>query len=116
MQTPYVRPQENGNRTDSRSLTLTDDTGSGIGIDGCPTFDFTIRRWTSADLDAARHNHELAPRDRIFLNLDTAHQGIGSASCGPGVLPDYELKAGHLRLQALLRSVTGPTGSFERRR
>ncbi|WP_053207328.1 glycoside hydrolase family 2 TIM barrel-domain containing protein [Jiangella muralis] len=94
MQTPYVFPQENGNRVDTRWLRLTDDSGHGLLIDGDPLFDFTVRRWTSGDLDRALHAHELTPRDRIFLNLDHAHHGLGSASCGPIPLPQHQLHAG----------------------
>jgi hypothetical protein len=31
------------------------------------------------------------PRDEIVLILDHAQNGLGSASCGPGVLPQYKL-------------------------
>jgi beta-galactosidase len=94
MQTPYVRPQENGNRVEARWLHLTDATGSGgIEITGAPTFDFTVRRWTTEDLEAARHPHELRARERLYLNLDVAHHGIGSGSCGPVTLERYRLDA-----------------------
>ena len=64
----------------------------GLRITGHPAFDLTVRRWTTEDLDAARHTSELKPRDRIWVNLDVAQNGIGSASCGPGVLPQYRLE------------------------
>jgi beta-galactosidase len=91
LQTPYVRPQENGNRTEVRWATLTDGGGAGLRVEGRPHVDVTARRWTSEDLDAARHTPELVPRDRIWVNLDYAQQGIGTASCGPGALPQYNL-------------------------
>jgi beta-galactosidase len=91
LQTPYVYPQENGNRAETRWATLLDDTGSGVRIEGSPTFEFTARRWTSEALAAASHTAELQPSDRIWVNLDIAQTGIGSASCGPGVLSQYEL-------------------------
>ncbi len=94
MQTPYVFPQENGSRTDVRWATLTGPDGTGLRVEGEPTFELTVRRWTSEDLAAARHPYDLRPRDRIFVNLDLAQNGLGSASCGPGVLPQYELPAG----------------------
>jgi beta-galactosidase len=84
---------------DVRWATLTDDRGEGIRIDGHPTFDLTARRWTNADLAAAQHPTDLRPRDRVYINLDAAHQGIGSASCGPGVLPQHQLHAGRFTLQ-----------------
>ena len=59
LQTPYVRPQENGNRTEVRWATLTDAAGAGLRVEGRPHIDLTARRWTSEDLDAATHTPEL---------------------------------------------------------
>ncbi|HET6749428.1 MAG TPA: glycoside hydrolase family 2 TIM barrel-domain containing protein [Actinomycetes bacterium] len=91
LQTPYLYPQENGNRAGVRWATLTDGDGNGIRVEGESTFDLTARPWTSEQLDAARHPTDLHPGDRVWVNLDLAQQGIGSASCGPGVLPAYRL-------------------------
>jgi beta-galactosidase len=93
MQTPYVFPQENGNRAAVRWASLTDRSGVGIRIAGDPQFELTARRWTSDALDAARHPFELKPTSTIWLNVDVAQNGLGSASCGPGVLPQYVLSA-----------------------
>jgi beta-galactosidase len=93
LQTPYVRPQENGNRTEVRWATLTDASGAGLRVEGRPHIDLTARRWTSEDLDSATHTPELVARDRVWVNLDLAHEGIGTASCGPGVLPQHRLEA-----------------------
>ncbi len=92
LQTPYLRPQENGNRTGVRWAELRGADG-GVRIEGKPSVELTVRRWTSEDLDAANHTTDLVPRDRVYVNLDLAQTGLGSASCGPGVLPAYELYA-----------------------
>ncbi|GAA3954911.1 hypothetical protein Aau02nite_85950 [Amorphoplanes auranticolor] len=52
-----------------------------------------MRRWTSADLAAARHPYELRPSSLVHINVDLGQNGPGSASCGPGVLPQYRLAA-----------------------
>jgi beta-galactosidase len=93
LQTPYVRPQENGSRSEVRWATLTDPSGAGLRVEGRPHIELTARRWTSEDLDAATHTPELVARNRIWVNLDHAQQGIGTASCGPGVLPQHDLEA-----------------------
>ncbi|NDZ99777.1 hypothetical protein G3I28_10565, partial [Streptomyces sp. SID10116] len=54
---------------------------------------FTARRWTTEQLDAARHRTDLVPGDTVWVNLDIDRHGIGTQSCGPGVLPQYELRA-----------------------
>ncbi|MEU6225509.1 glycoside hydrolase family 2 TIM barrel-domain containing protein [Streptomyces sp. NPDC047042] len=87
LQTPYVRPQENGARADVRWAEI-----GGLRVDGDPEFWFTARRWTSEQLDAADHRTDLTPTDTVWVNLDHGQQGIGSQSCGPGALPQYLLR------------------------
>jgi beta-galactosidase len=88
LQTPYVRPQENGARADVRWLEL-----GGLRIEGDPEFFFSARRWTTEQLDAAAHLTDLTAGDRVWVNLDHGQHGIGSQSCGPGPLPQYFLRA-----------------------
>jgi beta-galactosidase len=112
LQTPYLYPQENGNRAGVRWATLGDGRGNGIRVEGEPTFDLTARPWTSEHLDQARHPTDLRPDDRIWVNLDLAQQGIGSASCGPGVLPAYRLDPAPASLTVrLYPGLAGSSGS-----
>jgi beta-galactosidase len=76
-------------------------------VEGRPHFELTARRWTSEDLDAAQHTPELVPRDSVWVNLDHAQQGIGSASCGPGVLPQYRLDVRPTTFSILLQELRG---------
>jgi beta-galactosidase len=93
LQTPYVFPQENGNRAGVRWAQLTGGSGPGLRISGEPTVDLGVRPWTAGDLDAARHPVDLVARDRTFVTIDHAHNGLGTGSCGPGVLPVHQLRA-----------------------
>jgi beta-galactosidase len=106
LQTPYVRPQENGSRTEVRWATLTDADGAGLRVEGRPHFALTARRWTTEALDAATHTPELVAGDRVWVNLDHAQQGIGTASCGPGTLPQHDLVVAPATFAVLLREVT----------
>jgi beta-galactosidase len=54
-----------------------------LSIFGEPVFDLTARPWSTAALASARHACDLRADGRIYLHLDAAHQGLGSASCGP---------------------------------
>jgi beta-galactosidase len=99
LQTPYVYPQENGLRQAVRWATLRRADGTGLRISSPGTFGLTVRRWTSADLEAARHTSDLGPRDRLYVNLDLAQQGLGTASCGPGVLPQHRLEVRPMDLE-----------------
>ncbi|MEV0586436.1 glycoside hydrolase family 2 TIM barrel-domain containing protein [Nonomuraea sp. NPDC050310] len=93
LQTPYVLPQENGSRADVRWAELRTPGGTGLRVRGVDRFALTVRRWSTEALDRARHRTDLVPDDRVHVNLDLAQHGLGSASCGPGVLPRHRLSA-----------------------
>ncbi len=91
LQTPYVVPQENGNRMDVRWLTVSDEHGRGLHISGQPFFNFSARACTDNDLEQAAHPVEIPDRDRVYLSLDVHQNALGAASCGPGPLPEHKL-------------------------
>ena len=43
------------------------------------------------DLFKALHPSELKERPYTILTLDLAQRGVGTGSCGPHTLPEYEL-------------------------
>jgi beta-galactosidase len=43
----------------------------------------------------------------VELTLDAGQQGIGTASCGPGTLPDYQLFLRETTFTVLLSPVSG---------
>lgn len=90
--TPYVVPQENGNRTDVRWVSLTDLRGLGLVAMGDPLLNFSAHHYTTEEIARAEHPHELHRMDDISLNLDHRHNGIGTNSCGPGPRPQYLLR------------------------
>jgi hypothetical protein len=102
---PYVKPQEHGNKTDVRWAALTDESGAGLLVAGMPVLEVSASHFAAQDLAQAKHTCDLKRRDDIILNLDLAQSGLGSESCGPGVLPQYRLKAAEyhycLRLRPL---------------
>jgi beta-galactosidase len=53
--------------------------------------------FTAGDLFAASTETALRPRKELVVHLDVAHRGLGTASCGPDVLPRYRLAAGRYR-------------------
>ncbi|MFI7065505.1 glycoside hydrolase family 2 TIM barrel-domain containing protein [Kribbella sp. NPDC050124] len=107
LQTPYVVPQENGSRTDVRWAELTDAEGNGLRIEGAPHFQLTARRWTTEDLERARHRADLVPRDHVYLNLDLAQNGLGSASCGPPVTAQHTLEVAEYSFTLTFREFGG---------
>lgn len=91
LQTPYPVPQENGNHVQTRELTVSGGGMPRLRVEGMPEFDFTARRWTSHDLQRAAKPYELADSGRVWLNIDHAQQGIGSASVGPALPEQYRV-------------------------
>ncbi len=107
MQTPYVRPQENGARADVRWAELRADDAA-LRIEAGPLpFWLTARRWTSEQLDAAEHTTDLVPGDTVWINLDHAQHGIGTQSCGPAPLPQYHLTAAPAGFGFAFRALSG---------
>ncbi len=107
LHTSYVFPQENGNRVDARWLTICDTRGFGLMAMGAPVIDFSTSWFSTEDLDAARHQHELRRRPFVTLNLDHAINGIGTASCGPGVFEKYRLGCKAFEFTVRLRPFQG---------
>lgn len=103
---PYIMPQETGNKTDVRWVTLTTPAGAGLWAAGAAPLNVSALYYTPADLTAAQHTQELVKRDEIYLNLDYAQGGLGNGSCGPGVLPDYLLQAQPCTFTVSLRPQT----------
>ncbi len=90
---PYIRPQENGNKTDVRWAAVTDIRGMGLLAVGMPVLEVSAHHYTAEDFTQAKHTHELVRRNETILNLDYRQAPLGSNSCGPGPLPEYLLKA-----------------------
>jgi len=90
--TPYVVPQDCGNRTDVRWVALTDHRGLGLLATGSPTLNFSASPYSTENLTAATHTCDLVAQDYITLNLDYRHRGLGGQSCGPGPLAQYVLR------------------------
>lgn len=103
LQTPYVFPQENGARPDVRWAVIRDGEGAQVRITGAKPFLLTVRPWSTEQLDTARHTSDLVAGDTTWVHIDLAQHGLGSASCGPGVLPDYELRAEPARMTIYLQ-------------
>ncbi len=78
----YIRPQENGYKTDVRWMQLNNSQGEGIHINGDPLFGFSTLNFRIEDLDQLtkpnyKHTIDLRPRDVVVINIDHKQQGVG---------------------------------------
>jgi beta-galactosidase len=88
---PYLRPQENGNKTDVRWMTLTDDAGFGLKAEGLQPMGVTALHNASEDFDPGftkKHQHinDIYPREEVVLSLDLFQRGVGGTTSW-GALP-----------------------------
>ncbi|KAI6083437.1 glycoside hydrolase family 2 protein [Hypoxylon rubiginosum] len=115
--TEYEYPQEGSNRTDTRWVRFTHAGGldaitaqfadlSGNGATGGTRrlFDFNASHYRVADVEAAKHPHELRRKktENVVLRLDAAHHGLGSGSCGPRTRDEYALLTEEFEFEILL--------------
>ena len=90
---PYLKPQENGARLDTRWLLISDAQGAGLAVAMVDEpFMFSALPYTAEELTAKRHGHELARAGATVLSLDKVQMGLGSNSCGPAPQAKYLLK------------------------
>jgi beta-galactosidase len=88
---PYVRPQENGYKTDVRWLTVTDGDGAGLRFEGENLFCFAALNNLHEDFESPgklsqyrpdaklvnTHIDDVRPRDLVCLNIDYGQMGVG---------------------------------------
>lgn len=109
--TPYVRPQENANRTEVRWFNLTDASGNGVRLvaDAQP---LGVSAWPySADnLARAAHDFELPRRNFVTVNVDGLQMGVGGDnSWGLPVHNEYRIPpASNQSLSFILRWLGNP--------
>ncbi len=89
MHEDYVKPQENGSHYDCDYVIL-EGGGSSLAVAGAKAFSFNASCYTQEELTDKKHNYELEPCGSTVLCIDYAQNGIGSNSCGPGLLEKYQ--------------------------
>jgi beta-galactosidase len=109
LETPYIVPQENGNRSGVRYVTLA---GKNIPpgqpktltIRSAEPFFFSASRYEPENLLNALHTPDLldvtlGEGGYYLLNIDCAQRGVGSAACGPDTLEEYRVRPGIFRMK-----------------
>lgn len=91
--TPYITPQDNANRTDTRWFTLSNGL-HGIRVSSDQNFNFRAWNCDEDDLDTAKHPFELPVRDHITVNFDSELHGVGGIDTWGGkTLDPYTIDA-----------------------
>ncbi|OMP30121.1 glycoside hydrolase family 2 TIM barrel-domain containing protein [Mangrovimonas sp. DI 80] len=87
----YIRPQENGYKTDVRWLTLANTNGTGLKIQGMQPLGFSALPVSTEYLDpgktkAQRHATDVHFEDKVYLHVDLNQRGVGGDNSW-GALP-----------------------------
>ena len=107
--TPYIMPQENGNRTEVRWMKLTAKDRSGIQIDGNQHLSISALPWTCEQIEKAQHTNELPSNNFIVVNIDLKQMGVGGNdtwTMRAFPLEQFQIKPGKYNYSFTLNSVT----------
>ncbi|MDR2193628.1 MAG: DUF4981 domain-containing protein [Treponema sp.] len=111
LETPYVVPQENGNRCGVRKIVLSGDAVSenqpaSITIIPDTPVNMSVHKYTQRNMWEALHTYDLADirkkEHQYILNIDIAQRGVGTATCGPDTLEEYRVRPGLYRLHMMI--------------
>ena len=99
---PYVRPQENGHRTDVRWLALSRNNGSGLLVVADSLIEFNVLNNPIEDFDAGvnkdknpKHINDIKPQNLVELHIDYRQMGVaGDDSWGAMPHEQYLIKPG----------------------
>jgi beta-galactosidase len=87
--TPYLLPQECGNRTGVRWAEITDDRGRGLKL-WLNGGEFSALPWTPHEIENAAHGYELPPVNYTVVKMSSRQMGIGGDdSWGARTHPEY---------------------------
>ena len=88
---PYIMPQEHGNHTAVKQLSVFDENGLGLEFHSEGGFECNVSHYGSQQLTDADHSHNLKPSGHTIVRVDYKVSGIGSHSCGPELMEQYRL-------------------------
>jgi beta-galactosidase len=117
---PYIRPQENGNKTDVRWVALTSANGVGLLAVGEPLLSISAHHNVMQDFESPeagfmprqqavnRHTIDVRPRELVSLDLDLRQMGVGgNNSWGAETIDQYRLLDASYRYSFRLRPFRG---------
>ena len=86
----YIKPQETGNRTDTRWVSMTNSEGTGLLAKTDVPMEFSALYYTAEELTNVMHSYMLGSKDKITLRLNQRQMGLGGDnSWGAKPLPSY---------------------------
>ena len=118
----YLRPQENGNKTDVRWLAITDGSGNGLFFEGLPLLEVSAHHNLQEDFESMertdgrhvegvrvvnRHTTDVKPRDLTSVNVDYKQMGVGGDnSWGAWTHDQYRLTEKEYRYSFRMKAIS----------
>lgn len=81
----YIKPQETGSHYGTTRLEIE----NLLTVTAKSPFSFSVLPYSTMQIMEARHDFELPCSEAVYVNLDVAMGGIGTASCGPLLQAQY---------------------------
>ena len=109
--TPYIRPQENGYRTDVRWVEFKNAKGVGLRFEADDLISFSAHHQTIFDFDPGeekgqRHTKDIPFRPEVYLNIDFKQMGVGGDdSWGAKPHEEFLIPPGTYEYSYLIRPV-----------
>ena len=119
----YLRPQENGNKTDVRWMTITDNAGNGLLFSGMPLLEVSAHHNIMEDFESPertdgrqragekvvnRHTTDVKPRNLTSVNIDFKQMGVGGDnSWGARTHPEYRLSEKEYSYSFRIKAISG---------
>ncbi len=82
-------PQDNCNQMDVKWASVSNMEGIGFFLRGNQPMSFSAYPYNDIAIAKARHLNELNEADCVTVNFDAQTHGLGTATCGPGVMSKY---------------------------
>ena len=107
----YIRPQENGYKTDTRWVTFTNGSGTGIKVTATDLISFSAHHQYNEDFDAGdekqqRHTTDIKQRDLVNVNIDFGQMGVGGdTSWGRMPHEEYQINAANLSYSYTIEAI-----------
>ena len=91
----YIKPQDSGNRGETRFAVLKSSDDNAIRFDAIDKpFNFNANHFTLNQLKEAKHIEDLPDVDTTFASIDGFVRGTGSGSCGPLTSKEHQIDFG----------------------
>ena len=96
---PYIMPQEHGNHYGVRYLKL----DNGMTFEADRAFEINVSQYSTEELFCKNHAAELSKDGKTHVRVDYKGSGIGSGSCGPQLMKQYQLNEEDIHFDIILK-------------